>query len=539
MPNWWNLELDWPIADSTDEHSNLITLFENPIDVEISNCRIESVNGIKKLVIDVETSDPIDIFAIVHGLVDSSGVSDKYELTTDIFTTLWPYEIFRREVCSEVPVSWLNNWLLAKTIPKKIIYENIINVDPTPCRVRAGMKIGEMGNHPTDDSKKQIKISIGYADGEDSNPRFMHPREFFSLLFWMEECDPFYTNTPIDYDSPLLQKMMRLYDDGSPVVDESGTPVDDIGQLSNNDSDFCPFAGVDTWLNNNNVFRGHENIDEWLGLRPPLRTYKRVEWEARVTHKIHHNNWQSAPNSTSPPHGDLVNVIRNPLIRVGVALRTASKCNLFVGEMAFRSGFRVFVQRVGTHHLSYQSRNSFIRPCNAESCNDVTISASSTNTITHNGNSYRISGRKIRGKTRYVTDGNRGQINQEISNDGKVIIYARKRYCVGSGLSGSDLYPPYLPHGTLDLCSDRSSRPKSFHVVFISRISSVTPISVVANILDQHLMDPSSPNIPRNCGGGYCGCGDQNGRAFIELIPGGDPTEEWGEVDLNCLEEVP
>lgn len=90
MPNWWNLELDWPIADSTDEHSNLITLFENPIDVEISNCRIESVNGIKKLVIDVETSDPIDIFAIVHGLVDSSGVSDKYELTTDIFTTLWP-----------------------------------------------------------------------------------------------------------------------------------------------------------------------------------------------------------------------------------------------------------------------------------------------------------------------------------------------------------------------------------------------------------------------------------------------------------------
>ncbi|MCK4398672.1 MAG: hypothetical protein KAV25_06740 [Methanophagales archaeon] len=487
MPNWWNLELDWPIADSIDERHNLLTLFVSPI-VEISNCRIESVNGIKKLVIDVETSDPIDIFAIVHGLVDSSGVSDKYELTTDIFNTLWPYEIFRREECREVPVSWFYNWLLAETIPNKIIYENIINVNPTPCMVRAGVKIGEMGNHPTDDSKKQIKISIGYAG---SNPRFMHPREFFSLLFWREECDPFYTDTPIDYDRPLLKKMMRLYDDGSSVINERSEPVDDIGDVLDN------------------VFHCDENIDSWLGLRPPLRTYKRVEWEARVTHVVHHDNWQTA--------GSLRGVLRNPLI-VGTAAR-ASKCNIFAGEMAFRAGFRVFVHRASGTRLQYDNCSTLAsKHCIDPSCNENEIFptrrggvSSRLPRITHNGDTYQIS--LPYGIKRYVSATNSDFINGNISTGGRVIIHSRRGYTdpIGAVMG---------------------------HVVILAHLDRVLSNNIRGTILDQHCTRvdiPKACNYRRPCGG----CDGPTGRAFIELIPGGDPTEEWGVIDLNCLEEVP
>lgn len=58
-----------------------------------------------------------------------------------------------------------------------------------------------------------------------------------------------------------------------------------------------------------------------------------------------------------------------------------------------------------------------------------------------------------------------------------------------------------------------------------------------ADIIDQHNIGLS--DIPRNCPSpSYCGFRNDEGRAFIEMMPGGDPSEDWGVLDLNGLKEV-
>jgi len=173
----------------------------------------------------------------------------------------------------------------------------------------------------------QIKLSIEYADSLPDFPKFMHPRAFFSLLFWREECDPVYNASPNEYDHPLLWKMMDGRENG---------------------------------------MHGNYHDDDWLGLRPPLRIYKRVEWEARLTHELHHADWQTS--------GSLSDVLRNPLIGTFAAGR--SKCNLFVGEMAFRSGFRTFVgQRAssGSQPLYYLTGTRLVNECTSSADDDQTI----------------------------------------------------------------------------------------------------------------------------------------------------------------------
>jgi hypothetical protein len=557
MPNW-SFRGDWPEEFAPSIPEELRTGSRNDLVVEpvrndvsrneISRDRYNlSIEGtVKSLVINIESMVNVPVLAMASGNISYDPILATTTLTTDIFTISGINRIFAQEqaIFSDLLGSqniyllrWFQSWVEAGTVPHTIIYENI---EDSVCaagsaNVRVGQSIGNAGVHPTDPQKKQIRIKIEYQDSTLDNPKFMHPREFFNLLFWEEDCDPFLADSPREYTSPLLQKMMRLYCDGSDVVIEGGGPVTNISQLSNNNSEFRPLgnADADAWLHNNNVFRDHENIEDWLGLRPPLRIYKRVEWEARVTHKIHHNNWQTAHMIVNPPpqppiccvealpYGDLRGVIRNPLVTVGVGIRKESKCNLFVGDISFRSGFRAFVYRTSASRLSYQSRDSYTdQSCNSTNCNNQLIPhASNSGTVSYEGKTYRLSSSKLRGKKRYIPNDDNdsvSQLNQEISDFGKVIIHARKRYS-----------PP-------------ASREIAFHVVFVSRIRSVSANSLQADVLDQHLMDTGGGTIPRDCGVPvYCGCGGATDRAFIELIPGGDPSEPWGIVDLNCLEEAP
>jgi hypothetical protein len=141
----------------------------------------------------------------------------------------------------------------------------------------------------------------------------------------------------------------------------------------------------------------------------------------------------------------------------------------------------------------------------------------------HGGFNYRIN--TIRGRKRYFHVTNIDAINRDIEENGKGIFYARKRYCT----SGTTLYPP----ASLN-CSDGTD-PKAFHVMILANISGITGSSINAEILDQHVV---LPDIPRSCTAPYCGFGDSSGRAFIEMAPGGDPSEDWGVLDLNGLEKV-
>ncbi len=536
MPNW-SFRADWsegggpaspglPVPELRTDTAlvmepTLNDAIGNMISRERYDVSLTVDGGIKCLVIDLDSATEVPVLAMVPGQVACDG--DRSILTTEVFSftgmmeliqevSLFPELLRPPPSQGPYPIRWFRNWIDAGRVPPKVIYENLVEDDNRVCDdtvVRAGQAIGNIGSHPTVAGKKQIRLKIEYIDSTNDAPRFMHPREFFSLLFWSEACDPFFSsdtsNPPLrDYENPLLQKMMRRYDDGSPVISGSDGAVDEINEILNS------------------VSNRYDNVDRWLGLRPPLRIYKRIEWEARATHYIHHDNWQRA-DTEPPPYGDLVDVLRNPFITIGAPMRFSSKCNLLAGELAFRSGFRPFVSIAG-NHLSYQSGNSFINPrCNTADCDRDPIRIRSAGTIHLDGVDYRIDA--VRGRKRYFHSDNIEAINRDIQENGKGILYARQRYC----LLGTT--PPYPARGVN--CDD-GTRPKSFHVMVLANLDGISSNSITADIIDQHIV---LPDIPRNCPSpSYCGFRDSSGRAFIEMAPGGDPSENWGVLDLNGLE---
>lgn len=550
MP-FWNLRDDYPefmarlVSEPLqyDDGGNQIPKDNYTLIIEE-----HSTTKVKTLIIDIQSSTDVPILSMLPGNISCNG--NMTILTTDIFSIAGMNRIFSEESLFpelEFPsnryyIRWFDSWIETGRIPKKIIYENIVDriCSDSDQNVSAGDVIGHAGSHPSNSTKKQIKIKIEYQDSADTDPKFMHPREFFSLLFWREECDPVFPN-PIapdplvgpEYAFPLLQKMMRVYDNGNPVVNGPGEPVENIEDILNNVSD----------------------ANSWLGLRPPLRTYKRLEWEARIAHILHHFNWQRLPTDSGEAarlrgahgadYGNIANLKRNPLIVLNPYTH-ASKCNIFAGEMAFRAGFRVFVYITGSG-LVYFTGNILVRPCTSASDDgEKILSRLSSATIGYRTKTYRIGNNIPRGKKRFVTSSNADQIYNEINLEGKAIIHTRKAYCRARSGSGHASYtsgrcpggvcPPSISCGPED---SSTHRHQAFHIVFLSMLLSVFPNNIEATIIDQHNSPPhETVCFARDSTIADVGCKDSSERAFIELIPGGDPTEEWGVIDLNCLEEV-
>ena len=530
MPNW-SIRGDWPYELDID-------LVSVPLDCDGDGTLIEKDSYTitlnkddprrKTLVIDIQSSCEVPVLAILPGSVTCPD-TNTIMLITDVFSVAGISRILSESPSisleeplppsrlSTFPIRWFYSWIERGRIPKKIIYENIVDriCSDGDQNVRAGDVIGRAGSHPSNSTKKQIKIKIEYQDSADTDQKFMHPSEFFGLLFWQEESDPAFRESPMHY-SPLLQKMMESRENG-----EFGTCCD----------------------------------DDWLGLRPPLRTFIRVEWEARVAHMCHHYNWQRLPTDSGEAarlreahgndYGDLTGLKRNPLI-VDYPYVRASKCNIFAGEMAFRAGFRVFTYISGSG-LAYLTGNSLVRPCTSASDDgEKILSRSSSATISYRTKTYRIGNNIPRGKKRFVTSSNVDQIGIEINLEGKAIIHTRKAYCrarTGSGHvsysggtcpGGPSTDPRDGPEDSL------THRHQAFHIVFLSMLLRVFPNNIEATIIDQHNSPPhETVCFARDSTIADVGCKDSSERAFIELIPGGDPTEEWGVVDLNCLEEVP
>jgi len=246
--------------------------------------------------------------------------------------------------------SWINNSVIQG--PSKIIYENVETTNISMCGpIHAGEIIGNAGQDPEDpedpEGKRQLKLCIQYNTDNDIDHKFMHPREFFSLLFWQEKYDELYTpsiqwdatcmdfsNDPDSpYRHPLVQRMMRSKEDGTSITNG----------------------------------RTYEN-DDWLGLRPPLRTYKRVEWEAK--RELTNNGEKWAGDKALIKDGKCL--LQNPFIYRGIVNANNcnesdanrlpycgyAKCNIFAGEIAFRSGFKVFVmKRPAADFLGYMTEN--------------------------------------------------------------------------------------------------------------------------------------------------------------------------------------
>ena len=211
----WNLRDDWPQEYlPRDKDGKLIESFSLPISsgIDGNNLELTYDTGKNQLVIDISSSQDVEVLAITSGTTTVSG--STVVLISHVFAAYHFGELFQRAELSSsggFPLSWFGRWIEAGRLPKSIHYENIKT--PIADKVMAGKPIGKAGNHPNNGNKR-VRICVEYADSTAQNLRRMHPREFFSLLFWEEKCDPILKDAPNQYEHPFLRKMMNRFEDG-------------------------------------------------------------------------------------------------------------------------------------------------------------------------------------------------------------------------------------------------------------------------------------------------------------------------------------
>lgn len=277
-------------------------------------------------------------------------------------------------------VRWWERWIEAGCIPEFFIYENVdvhrlttllialpvsmrstagiefppyvteatksefipkfLTGDPDPAIrlfVHAGAYIGtaatEQGSSPASNLEPLfVRFHARYAAHSDAEPLPMNPRELFYLLFGDDSPEAHGKDGGLPH--PLLARIQKK------------------GQEEQTD------VAPDT---------------KRMLLRPPLRTSKRVEWEAQLEIDHYSARWKTAgnlsrlPKPDNPDEDSATENLRlyNTLLRDGRKFnrggpngyRKSPKCNLFVWDIALRSGFRVCIDKVGSSVWHYISAN--------------------------------------------------------------------------------------------------------------------------------------------------------------------------------------
>jgi hypothetical protein len=96
-------------------------------------------------------------------------------------------------------------------------------------------------------------------------------------------------------------------------------------------------------------------------LRPPLRTHKRILWEAELEQIYNKDNWKPSgslgPNIIFNNHSR--NIGGNNISFNQHTYRHFNKCNIFVSEISLRSGFKIVVHRTNANRFHYLDANSY------------------------------------------------------------------------------------------------------------------------------------------------------------------------------------
>lgn len=488
MPKW-NLLDDWPKElIPVNKATNLPdVLFSLPIRTLVAaedtiSLSLIRPNNFAKLILDIDDMQ-VDALAMVPGMITCA--ANEITLTTDIFSIPGVSNMLMKQTQQsqgDFPVAWFDNWRKAGTVPGKIVYEN---VEPFAqmsgsTKVNVGEVIGTVLPSPQDPARKLLRLSIEYTTSAPEKcdsyltfptPKCMHPREFFSLLFWDEKCDPILKENPDTYQHPLLRKMMMTCEDGNPI-----SLADKAKQLTN------------------------RPIDDWLGLRPPLRTYQRIKWEHIKEHLRNDTLWNS--------DSDVQDRIKNPFTRWYSGYKGA-KCNIFAGEMLFRAGFRTIVWGGGIGCETADSLPGWLK--------------------------YDVPRWK---------DGQDGLFNN-FSNNPKSRPRGQIRRNPNSAAKCNVLGTTYTlstPFGQKESCGMDSLNNQIHnsgacflfvsheHVCIIDQVNSCAPTTTV-KVIDQW------PGVTRNSYS-HTYSKPQNEVVILRMFPGGDPTETWGAMDLNCLREA-
>lgn len=539
MPNpSWNLEEDlkdaaegpavaWPIAQPFSGVSAQTS-------VTVESVSLEN-RGDRRVIAVVTNPQDAEVYAMARGEVEPT--------TTGVILRV------RTFFCNPLLIAgsrarWFLQWLFAPigTIPTAIHYDNV-EMDNSLIAGKAvepGHVIGRGRGGPVDMWFEYDSTRIGSMV------------ELLGLFFWRREHDPLYVSNPPDYPHPLAKAMALHHGAG----------------LTGN---------------------AREKPD-WLGLRPPLRTYQRVEWEARHTHWFHHAAWQRG--------GNLADKYRNPLVTKdngeGRPLKDSPKCNVFAGEMAFRAGFRTLTSGA-VRPFNYVSNNTITQfTCDAAGC--VGMDANLGGTVKLQNTHYKRIPFATRRWFKHGDPTDISALNTLVQEEGRVILHAVKQHCqrkpsssstldflTSSGGKTSGRCPGAMPLGidpvygnkedfisenqtdydaykaigysdaeayaktvadwkakhSLELDGDSLDYDwKSFHVILVAHVTGIEPnrLSRGSRGLDQHCNSQAlgvqffttAPMM-------WTQCVSSAERCFLELIPGGDPDQAWGVIDLNCL----
>lgn len=317
-----------------------------------------------------------------------------------------------------VAAPWWERWVEAECLPYQIIYENVdraelearlqslplgsalhgLSLPPEIAdetrrpdfianffagmpghllSVESGAIIGTAATDPAGGADRLLKLRARYQGHTDAAPRFMNPREFLHLLFGTDS-DEFLHH-------PLLLQI-------------------------------------------NSVGRAQPGLEsKTMRLRPPLRTHARVMWESdfEIVPPLITNDWALAESCAARFYNDHARQGRhfNNGGYVG-----SHKCNLFISDVALRSGFRCCIHAVMANLWHYNAAGTYT--------NNTDNAGNATDRIPLRGNiegTPTTWGFKFERWLRAIPAADRqARVNELMTSEGRCLILAGSR-AVGSG----------------------------------------------------------------------------------------------------------
>jgi hypothetical protein len=378
---------------------------------------------------------------------------------------------------------------------------------------QAGAVMGQAGLSGAGPNR-ELRLQVRYADHTDSKPQPMNPRELLYLMFG--------DVSTVATTHPVLQAM------------EKSVP---------------PTAPRNT---------------KQMILRPPLRTWRRLMWEAELEETHRAVRWADA---SGLPAGTVFNPLRREKTAgegfVGIGYAEAStvdknKCNILTPDLAVRAGFMVAVQPIQEPAWHYVDAGSY-----ANLARNAQIGAGRAVTPApvpiKGGGSNRDDKDVVWGMTygQKISAGmTAAEINALIHDEGRCLVVAMMRPSRFE-ISGN---PGYVTKASCELAF---SEVNSGHMVLVRE---VLANPVLTRPVDPRLLTPAFQGTRvirslslRTAGAFSDGAHSNapwqptlNGRAggsssnlagirieLFELMPGGDPDTIQGALSLNVRQPNP
>lgn len=435
---------------------------------------------------------------------------------------------------------WFDRWIDAGCLPQILVYENVdfgflqshLNVLPTevsPVNDNYGLSYSFV---VSEDEKEEF-ISE-FLSGNEAYYLFAKPGALLGTFGTVDQ----FTPEPVLSQATHWLRLHAYYLDHTPDAPRPMNPRELFHLFFGNDSQEALTHPLLQRINTIGL-QEQENVHpdtKRMLLRPPLRTWQRVIWEAELE-KTHKDNWT--------PSGSVGNNrFYNSHIRDGVKFQgniyddvtfnrgtyeDDNKCNLFVSDICLRAGFRVGVHLVGDnadrwHFIDANSYTNLAHRINAR-----------TNIIGVAEDKKQILGKKFEHRIRALEKKQRlADFRQAMQVEGRCLVLAGARRREFRRLNNK-----------LSNCSNALRKRGIGHIVIIKDIlerpilrSSSGDGFQKLKIETIEASGSGAVSLTRTVKRGGAGNNAASSNGFIrlqviELHPGRDPDTLQGLRDLN------